>query len=365
MPLRGCRSRRRRRPRGHLVTRVLVTGAAGFIGSRIVAQLRGQGIDTLAVDAMIPEAHGRSPAIPDGVTRADVTAVDTMADLLDGVDVVCHQAAMVGMGVTATDAPLYARHNDLGTAAVLAAMHRRGCDRLVLASSMVVYGSGSLRTVDGEPVDQPPARDTAHTDAGDFEYRTRDGRLISWELTGEDAPLRPTSLYAASKVAQEHYARAWSVATGGSVVALRYHNVYGPGMPRDTPYAGVASIFRSRLAAGQSPLVFEDGGQMRDFVHVDDVARANCVAIDADTRGFAAVNVCSGQPISIGEVADVLARRVGGPSPVVTGEVRPGDIRHIVADPARARELLGFTARIGPEQGLAEFATAPLRSSAR
>lgn len=347
------------------MTRVLVTGAAGFIGSRIVGQLREQGIDPVAVDAMIPEAHGRSPQIPTGVTRVDVTDVDAIADLLDGVDVVCHQAAMVGMGVTASDAPLYARHNDLGTAAVLAAMHRAGCGRLVLASSMVVYGSGRLRAADGSRVEQIPVRDPARTDAGDFEYHTKDGQLISWELTGEDAPLRPTSLYAASKVAQEHYARAWSIATGGAVVALRYHNVYGPGMPRDTPYAGVASIFRSRLAAGQAPLVFEDGGQMRDFVHVDDVARANTMAITAHTEGFSALNVCSGQPISIGEVAGVLARRITGPTPMVTGEVRPGDIRHIVADPTRARETLGFTARIGPDEGLAEFATAPLRDAAR
>ncbi|MEE4023720.1 NAD-dependent epimerase/dehydratase family protein [Gordonia sp. PKS22-38] len=343
----------------------MVTGAAGFIGGRIVAQLREMGVEVVAVDAMIAEAHGADASTPSDVIRADITDVDTIAAHLDGVDVVCHQAAMVGMGVTLSDAPLYARHNDLGTAALLAAMHRVGCRRLVLASSMVVYGSGRLRTEDGEPVESPPARDPDRTRLGDFEYHTADGRPITWELTDEDAPLRPASLYAASKVAQEHYARAWSVATGGSVVALRYHNVYGPGMPRDTPYAGVASIFRSRLASGQAPLVFEDGGQMRDFVHVDDVAAANVAAIGTHTDGFSALNVCSGRPITIGEVAEILARQIDGPSPVITGELRPGDIRHIVADPARARDVLGFTAQVSPEQGLAEFATAPLRAPAR
>lgn len=344
--------------------RVMLTGAAGFIGSHIRDLLRQSGFEVIAVDAMIPEAHGISARPPDGVTPIDVTDTAALADLLDGVDVVCHQAAMVGMGVDASDAPLYARHNDLGTAAVLAAMTRTGCRRLVLASSMVVYGPGRLLTADGRPVHEIPTRRAEDARMGDFEYRSPDGRPISWELTGEDAPLLPQSLYAASKVAQEHYAHAWALSTGGSVIALRYHNVYGPGMPRDTPYAGVASIFRSRLAAGEAPLVFEDGGQMRDFIHVDDIAEANLAAVSSGIEGFSAVNVCSGQPVTIGAVADILSRTTGGPEPVYTGELRAGDIRHIVADPAKARDVLGFAARIAPDQGLGEFASAPMRESA-
>jgi dTDP-L-rhamnose 4-epimerase len=243
-------------------------------------------------------------------------------------------------------------------------MFAAGVRRLVLASSMVVYGQGRYACAEHGPVDPPPRR-RADLDAGIFEHRCPVcGLDVTWLLVDEDAALRPRSLYAASKVAQEHYALAWSEATGGSVVALRYHNVYGPGMPRDTPYSGVAAIFRSALERGGPPRVFEDGGQMRDFVHVDDVAAAN-LAATADRDGFTAVNVCSGRPISIIEVASALcdARRdfSGSVSPVITGQYRSGDVRHIVADSNRAGELLGFRAAIDPREGLREFAFAPLR----
>ena len=154
---------------------------------------------------------------------------------------------------------------------------------------------------------------------------------------------------------------AFNDSVGGSVVALRYHNVYGPGMPRDTPYSGVAAIFRSQLEAGGVPQVFEDGGQMRDFVHVDDIAAANVAAVEAALPGFAAFNVCSGRPISIMEVASELAAARGESAPAVTGRYRSGDVRHIVADPARASQLLGFRAQVDPRLGLREFAFAPLR----
>jgi dTDP-L-rhamnose 4-epimerase len=208
----------------------------------------------------------------------------------------------------------------------------------------------------------PLPRRRADLEAGIFEHRCPvGGEELNWRLVGEGACLRPRSLYAASKTAQEHYALAWSEATGGSVVALRYHNVYGPGMPRDTPYSGVAAIFRSALEKGESPKVFEDGGQMRDFVHVDDVAAANVVATQ-EREGFTAVNVCSGQPISILEVAGTLCEARGGSlSPVVTGQYRSGDVRHIVADSSRAAEVLGFRAAVAPGDGLREFAFDPLR----
>ena len=341
--------------------RVLLTGAAGFIGTRIRARLTDAGHDVVAVDAMLPAAHGEGAQRPGGVADVDVRDAAAVARVLNGVDVVCHQAAVVGAGVNAADAPSYASHNDLGTAVLLAEMFAAGCTRLVLASSMVVYGQGRYVCPDHGDVDPQPRR-REDLDAGQFDHLCPvGGERVDWALVGEDAALRPRSLYAASKVAQEHYALAWSESTGGSVVALRYHNVYGPGMPRDTPYSGVAAIFRSALESGDVPRVFEDGGQMRDFVHVDDVAAANVAAVEAGLDGFDAFNVCSGRPVSILDVATELCDARGDVSPLVTGQYRSGDVRHIVADPARAERVLGFRAVIDPADGLTEFATAPLR----
>ncbi|KUI39118.1 NAD(P)-dependent oxidoreductase [Mycobacterium sp. GA-2829] len=341
--------------------RVLLTGAAGFIGSRVRAALEAAGHEVVALDMMLPAAHGRSAYAPADVHRVDVRDAAALSPLLDGVDVVCHQAAVVGAGVNAADAPSYGSHNDYGTTVLLAEMFAAGIGRLVLASSMVVYGQGRFDCPAHGPVDPRP-RTRADLDAGMFEHRCPhcDAHL-QWREVDEDAPLQPRSLYAASKVAQEHYALAWAEATGGSVVALRYHNVYGPHMPRDTPYSGVAAIFRSALENDDVPRVFEDGGQMRDFVHVDDVAAANLAAVDADGDGFAAFNVCSGRPISIMEVATELCETRGAAAPLVTGQYRSGDVRHIVASPRRAAEGLGFRAAVDPRDGLREFAYAPLR----
>jgi dTDP-L-rhamnose 4-epimerase len=341
--------------------KVLVTGAAGFIGSRVCTRLAAAGHEVVAVDAMLAAAHGDAVTPPQGVLEVDVRDASGVAALLPGVDVVCHQAAVVGAGVDASDAPNYGSHNDYGTTVLLAEMFAAGCDRLVLASSMVVYGQGGYDCPEHGPV-EPLARTHEDLDAGVFEHRCPvGGEELRWTLVGEDAPLRPRSLYAASKTAQEHYALAWAEATGGSVVALRYHNVYGPMMPRDTPYSGVAAIFRSAIERGESPRVFEDGGQMRDFVHVDDVAAINVAAVAADTSGFAAFNVCSGRPISIMDVATRICAARDGQPPVVTGQYRSGDVRHIVADPAAAADVLGFRAAIDPADGLTEFAFAPLR----
>ncbi len=341
--------------------RVLLTGAAGFIGSRIRAALADAGHDVVAIDMMLPAAHGEGAELPDGVQHVDVRDAAAVAGVLGGVDVVCHQAAVVGAGVNTADAPSYASHNDLGTAVLLAEMFAAGCQRLVLASSMVVYGQGRFVCPQHGDVEPQPRR-REDLDAGMFDHLCPiGGERVDWALVDEDAALRPRSLYAASKVAQEHYALAWSESAGGSVVALRYHNVYGPGMPRDTPYSGVAAIFRSSLESGDVPRVYEDGGQMRDFVHVDDVAAANVAAVQADSAGFAAFNVCSGRPISILDVATALCDARGGVTPLVTGQYRSGDVRHIVADPARAARVLGFRAAVDPADGLTEFASAPLR----
>jgi dTDP-L-rhamnose 4-epimerase len=345
--------------------RVVLTGSAGFVGGAIGRALDDAGDEVVRVDLMLDQAHG-STAAPEGTHQVDVRDAATWAHLLHGVDAVCHQAALVGAGVAVGDLPAYAAHNDLGTAALLAAMHDAGVDRLVLASSMVVYGEGRYACAEhGDQV--PPPRSTTALDAGDFDNHCPTcGSVLTWALVDEDARLDPRSSYAASKVAQEHYASAWVRQAGSAAVALRYHNVYGPGMPRDTPYAGVAAMFRSSLERGEPPQVFEDGGQMRDFVHVDDVARANRAALravaDTEPGSYAAYNVASGRPVRILDVARLVAEGTSSDlTPQVTGGYRLGDVRHIVASPVRAAAELGFTAEVLPEVGLPAFATAPLR----
>ncbi|MGB3858344.1 MAG: NAD-dependent epimerase/dehydratase family protein [Ornithinimicrobium sp.] len=353
--------------------KVLLTGSAGFIGSEIGQQLEADGDEVVRVDLMLAMAHGEARP-PEGTQQLDVrdsVSGEGWRSLLHGVDAVCHQAAVVGAGVTVADLPAYASHNDLGTAALLAAMHEADVDRLVLASSMVVYGEGRYDCpTHGQQT--PPPRTVEALDSGDFENHCPVcGSVLGWELVDETARMDPRSTYAVSKLAQEHYAAAWVRQAPASAIALRYHNVYGPGMPRDTPYSGVAAMFRSSLERDESPKVYEDGAQMRDFVHVSDVARANVLAlravVDRPSEQFAAYNVCSGQPVGIADVARQVAngtRRAGSRdiTPQITGGYRLGDVRHIVASPARATSALGFTAQVSPEQGLAEFATAPLRA---
>ncbi|MGD9988086.1 NAD-dependent epimerase/dehydratase family protein [Pseudonocardia sp.] len=348
--------------------RVLVTGGAGFVGSQVADLLAASGHEAVVLDALLPQAHG--DGVPAWVAdhefvRGDVRDTDVLRRLLPGVDVVCHQAAMVGHGVDPFDAPDYAAHNDVGTAVLLAEMYRAGIGRMVLAGSMVVYGEGRYDCAEHGTV-RPGPRTPADLDAGRFEPRCpRCGHDLVPGLVGEDAPLDPRSTYAATKLAQEHLASAWARQTGGSVWALRYHNVYGPRMPFGMPYAGVASIFRSALERGEAPRVLEDGRQRRDFVHVRDVAAANLAALTTDAGGFAAVNVCSGEPHTVGDLAVELARAMDGPQPVVVGGARPGDVRHVVADPAFARDRLGFRARTSFAEGVAAFATDPLRAPVR
>jgi len=271
---------------------------------------------------------------------------------------------MVGMGVSMADAPEYASCNDLGTAVLLAEMAAADIGRLVLASSMVVYGEGAYRCREHGP-QRPSPRTEADLATGHFEPRCPicHGELAPSQVD-EAAPIEPRSLYAATKAAQEHLASAWARSTGGTATALRYHNVYGPHMPRDTPYAGVAAIFRSALERGEAPQVFEDGGQRRDFIHVTDIAKANLAAITSTGRPgtLSAYNIATGQPHTILEMATELAESIGGPTPVVTGIFRGGDVRHITASPALAHHELGFSAEISFASGIKEFATAPLRT---
>ncbi|MCC9688890.1 NAD-dependent epimerase/dehydratase family protein [Streptomyces althioticus] len=328
--------------------RVLVTGGAGFIGSHVVTALRTRGHEPVVFDVRTDPA-------------ADVRSPDAVRAALDGVDAVCHQAAMVGLGTGFADAPEYVSRNDLGTAVLLTATADAGVRRLVLAGSMVVYGEGRYECPEHGVV-RPGPRAEEDLAAGRFEPPCPVcGAALAPGLVDEDAPADPRNVYATTKLAQEHLAAAWARATGGSAVSLRYHNVYGPGMPRDTPYAGVASFFRSALARGEAPRVFEDGEQRRDFVHVRDVASANVAALEADPPAGAltAYNTGSGTPHTVGEMAQALAEAHGGPSPVVTGDYRLGDVRHITADSTRLRTALGWKPEVTFEEGMRQFADAP------
>ena len=348
---------------------VLVTGGAGFIGAHVVDAALERGDRVRVLDSFRSDVHRAAHLRTAPHERLEVSSGDLrtapLDELLDGVDVVCHQAAKVGLGVDLDDAPDYAGSNDLGTARLLAAMARTGVDALVLASSMVVYGEGAYADALG-PV-AAPARSIDDLRAGRFEPRSpRTGAALRPGLVDETAPLDPRNVYAASKVAQEHYASAWARAANGRVAALRYHNVYGPHMPADTPYAGVAAIFRSAIARGERPRVFEDGRQRRDFVHVRDVARANLAAVDwvlgrhgGEVRPF---NIGSGDVRTVGEVAEALcAAAAAAAGPIVTGEFRLGDVRHVTASNARALAELAWAPRECFADGMREFATASLR----
>jgi len=350
---------------------VLVTGGAGFIGSHVVEALLTAGHSVRALDALLPAVHPTQPGMPEGAEciTGDVRDPATVAAALEGVDAVCHQAAMVGLGVDLDDAPDYVGCNDLGTAVLLAAMARAGIRRLVLASSMVVYGEGRYECPDHGVVAPGPRTPTALRD-GHFEPPCPHcGADLEAGLVDETAAPDPRNVYAATKVTQEYLSAAFARTTGARVAALRYHNVYGPRMPRATPYAGVASIFRSALAAGMPPNVFEDGAQRRDFVHVRDVASANLAALDAvghegpiASGSLRAYNVGSGTVRTVGELALGLSVACDGPRPIVTGGFRLGDVRHITASSLRLRTELDWSPREDFAAGMAEFAGAAMRS---
>jgi dTDP-L-rhamnose 4-epimerase len=355
---------------GHL----LVTGGAGFIGTAVVAAALDRGWRVRVLDSLRGDVHGGLPT-PDArvdFVVGDVTDAAVVAHSLRGIDVVCHQAAKVGLGVDFSDAPDYVHSNEVGTAVLLAGMQAAGIARLVLASSMVVYGEGSYRSSTGFARPGPRRRDDL--DAGRFDpVDDATGEPLEPALVGEDDPLDPRNVYASSKLGQEYLATSWSRGTDARVAALRYHNVYGPGMPQNTPYAGVASLFRSALTRGEAPRVFEDGRQRRDFVHVRDIASANLAAIEWTAAGndggaggvFRAFNVGSGTVHTIGDMADALSRAAGGPAPIVTGQYRLGDVRHITASSDRLRTELGWQPSVSFEDGMVEFAAAPLRAAVR
>ena len=339
--------------------RTLLTGGAGFIGQHVLASLLARGHEVRVLDSLRTDVHrGDAWTPPRGVELqiADVRDPDAMVKAVSGVDAVVHLAAKVGLGVDVGDLPDYASTNDAGTAVLLAAMARARVSRLTLASSMVVYGEGVGLCKEHGRVTPGPRLETALA-AGDFEPPCPHcGERLGTALVGEATPFDPRNAYASSKVAQEFYVSNWARATGGSAAMLRYHNVYGPGMPRDTPYAGVAAIFTSALRKGEAPQVFEDGGQRRDFVHVRDVASATVLACETHGDGVKAFNVGSGTPRTVGEMAQALAKCLRGPAPVVTGRYRLGDVRHITANSSRLKSELGWQPSVTFDDGMAELA---------
>jgi dTDP-L-rhamnose 4-epimerase len=335
--------------------KVLVTGGSGFIGSHLVDELVGAGHAVVVVDRR-PPPHPNTGA---EYVLADIRQPEIWPAVLEGVDAVSHQAARVGLGVRFADVTDYVDDNDVGTAVLLAALDQADYSgRLVLASSMVVYGEGAYRCPGCGPVAAGP-RTPERLAAGHFEPDCRycGADLVPEQVT-EDAPLDPRNTYAATKVHQEHLCNVFARSGGAVVTSLRYHNVYGPRCPVDTPYAGVASLFVAALRRGEAPRVFEDGGQRRDFIHVTDVARANVLALTSPREVSGSFNIASGNPRTIFELAAGLAAALDRHdlAPVVTGEWRLGDVRHITASPARATTALGFTASVPFTAGLAQLA---------
>jgi dTDP-L-rhamnose 4-epimerase len=349
---------------------VLVTGGAGFIGSHTVDALVSRGMGVRVLDSLTDTAHVSKPDYLNDRAEylwGDLCDADTAGRAVRGVTHVCHQASMVGLGRNTSDITAYVRQNDLATATLLAALAEDGFSgRFVLASSMVIYGEGLYLCEEHGSV-HPGPRQAPELAAKQFDPACPQcgGALVPKPIPETAAPA-PRSIYAATKLHQEYLCECF--AREGSVidlVTLRYHNVYGPRMPRDTPYSGVASVFRSSLAAGKPPPVFEDGNQLRDFIHVGDVARANVLALTAEAPINDTFNVATGTPRHVADLASALTHAAGSrvPGPEITGRFRLGDARHIFADAQRIQARLGFAAEIGLEQGMREFARAKLRDA--
>jgi dTDP-L-rhamnose 4-epimerase len=341
---------------------VLVTGGAGFIGSHIVDLLLEAGYPVRVYDSLVEQVHdGSSPrhlASDAEFVRGDMRDASSLRRALEGVEIVVHDAAEVGVGQSMYEMVRYVGANTLGTAVLLEAVTGKGSrvGKLVVASSMSIYGEGAYSCAEHGFV-YPSLRSDIHLADRDWEIRCPVcDATITALATDEGKPLRPTSIYAISKMDQELMCLVTGTAYDLPVVALRYFNTYGPGQALSNPYTGVAAIFSSRLLNGKPPLVFEDGLQSRDLIHVQDIARANLLAIETNDADGQAVNVGTGRPTSVLEVAQALANAMDVDiEPQVVGEFRSGDIRHCWADPTRARDFLGFEAEIAFEAGVADL----------
>jgi dTDP-L-rhamnose 4-epimerase len=340
---------------------VFVTGGAGFIGSHIVELLLERGYRVRVYDKLVEQVHGEAAAPryvpPDAeFVQADMRDSDALRRALDGVSLVLHQAAEVGVGQSMYEIVRYVDANTGGTAVLLEllANEPHTVEKIVVASSMSIYGEGAYHCGEHGEV-HPRLREDAQLAARDWDVRCPlCGAPADPLPTREDKPLFPTSIYAISKLDQELMCLSVGAAYSIPVVALRYFNTYGQRQAISNPYTGVAAIFSGRLLNGNPPLIFEDGEQRRDFVHVTDIARANILALESDRANGQVLNIGTGRPSSVLDVAETLARLLGLEiAPEVVAKYRAGDIRHCYADISRARELLGFEPRVAFEDGMA------------
>ncbi|MGI9055972.1 MAG: NAD-dependent epimerase/dehydratase family protein [Pyrinomonadaceae bacterium] len=345
------------------MSKTLVTGGAGFIGSHLVDTLVENGHEVRILDSIVAQVHGDK--LPDHLNkdaefiRADVCDSEAVAKALDGIEVVYHEAAEVGVGQSMYEIVRYVKANDLGTAVLLEEMIKRPDQfkKLVVASSMSIYGEGAYLCESCNETVYPQLRSNAQLDAHDWELKCEKcGDDLQPGGTTEEKPLFPTSVYAVSKQDQEQYClsvgRAYKIPT----VALRYFNVYGTRQALSNPYTGVCAIFSARLMNEQSPMIFEDGGQTRDFVHVSDIVQANLLALETDKANYQAINIGTGRPISVKEISQMLAKGLGKElEPVIIGKYREGDIRHCVSDVTKARNLLNYQPKIKLEDGLSNL----------
>lgn len=342
--------------------RVLITGGAGFIGSHLADHLLERGWTVRALDVLDEQVHGPEGVRPDYLDPDVELVVGSVTDpaavrySLDAVDAVVHLAARVGVGQSMYEPAAYTDTNTLGTAVLLEELERQPIRRLVVASSMSVYGEGAYRDPDGAML-TGVRRERARLEARQWDPVDAEGSPLTPIPTPESKSPDLSSLYALTKHDQERmcllFGRAYDVPT----VALRLFNVYGTRQALSNPYTGVLAIFASRLLNGRPPLVFEDGRQQRDFVHVHDVARAFRLALEVDGVADEVLNVGGGRAYTIREVARRLARVMGVEiEPRITGEYRTGDVRHCFADPSRARSVLDFEARVDFDEGLARLA---------
>ena len=338
---------------------ILVTGGAGFIGSFLVDALVERGHRVRVLDSIESQVHG--DRLPDYLNpqaeliRGNVLDDEAVAKALDGVDVVYHQAAIVGVGQSMYDIRRYCEGNTVGAASVLQAVleRRDRIRKLIVASSMSIYGEGAYRAVDGG-LRAPRLRRRDALERGEWEPRDEDGRPLEPIPTSEEKPLYPTSVYAVTKRDHEELFLSVGYAYGIPTVALRYFNVYGSRQALSNPYTGVGAIFSSRYLNRRAPVIFEDGRQTRDFIHVSDIVQANLLALETDRADFQAVNVGTGRATSVAELATLIAGELGlaDLKPELTGTFREGDIRHCYADIGRARELLGYEPRVALEEGV-------------
>ncbi len=327
------------------MTRTLITGGCGFIGRHVADELSRAGHDVVAYDSMIDQVHGETKRreADARLVRADVRDRQALAEALRDVENVVHLAAEVGVGQSMYEIARYTEANDLGTAVLLEEIGRSDVRRVVVASSMSVYGEGYYR--DGAGARHGAARRRPQDlRQGHWEVRGADGAPMTPEPTDEAKTVDLASIYALTKYAQERAVLIFGDAYGVDAVALRLFNVFGAGQALSNPYTGVLANFAARLASGARPMVFEDGAQKRDFVHVRDVARAFRLALESDGAVGETINIGSGHAYAIAEVAQMLAEAMGVPdlTPEIVGKYRAGDIRNCFADISKARALLGF-----------------------